>query len=71
MGHVPDDPKPATQTSAEVTTSTGRPLTLADLRDFLGRCDHAGLPDDAEPTIHVYFSGKAKKITAKGAPIRG
>ncbi len=63
--------RPGAQISAEVTTHTGKPLTLADLRDFLGRCDQAGLPDSAEPLVRVFFSGRAKRLTAKGTPASG
>jgi hypothetical protein len=44
------------------------PFTLAGLREFLGRCDHAGLPDSAAPVVRVFFGGKIKRIAVRGTP---
>jgi hypothetical protein len=49
----------------EYSASTGQPLTLADLREFLTRCEQLGIPDHTAPRATIKFGGTIKKLTVR------
>lgn len=47
----------------EITLAPGRPITLADLRQFVERCGEFGIPDASEIKAQVSLGGKVKRLT--------
>ena len=56
---------------SEISLSLGRPLTLADVRQFAERCGEFGIDGSSELTARVTFGGKLKKLTVRDAPPAG
>lgn len=52
----------------EISFSTGRPLTVSDLRRLVERCGEFGIPDSSELKAQVSLGGKLRRLTVRELP---